>query len=384
MSAGSIIAIIIAAIVGIGFSIYGQKSKIVIKFKISWSDWVAPILFAFLLYMIVFAAEIIVSKVLICLLAYLEESYNLHIFFIYAITLLVRFLDNGALILFTGVLLSWLFGKMIKKANLDYVDYYSDKISKICFTVIIISVSIALIRITLPEALSDDGDALFFLNRVVMWVLSIFGSWIGFGYGCKGRIAEENDKRSEIVNASIKLSFKANFTIYSPLAFSLFLCIFISVISISDKLLDYTYCFCALAIVFCIAGVASLCIIKSIYNPSEEHSKKNFYKAWTKYKNGKNTSFYFGRNHCKFEKTELKIDAINIEYKDRDPAMDDDFKKLFDIESYTIQNDKDIDNILFELIKRCNNQDEFIRKGYDDCLKRFIENQRKKGITSIE
>ena len=31
MSAGSIIAIIIAAIVGIGFSIYGQKSKIVIN-----------------------------------------------------------------------------------------------------------------------------------------------------------------------------------------------------------------------------------------------------------------------------------------------------------------------------------------------------------------
>lgn len=107
------------------------------------------------------------------------------------IKVLREVLDAGLVIAIVLPLLSLLFGKWVKKFDLDLCDEYSENVVKVYYSLVIIVNCIYYLCIMGENIMDDTTLSQNVFGRVIVWLLNVFGTWVGIGYHCKGRIDEE-------------------------------------------------------------------------------------------------------------------------------------------------------------------------------------------------
>ena len=346
--------------VAIGLNIYGVKRSIEIKFSYSWDSWVNPILLSFAGVCCVFLLECILSN-------FLLNNFKFESIIGKFAKL---FIANGLGILIFSVILSRIFEIMVEKLNLDYFEFYSDLIAKVCFSVLVLAVCFAFMY-----KLKDmEVNYEFWMNRVWMWLITVLGTWFGFGFGCKGRIERENKIRRNLFELNVK---KNIIKFWIPIIWPLIVCIlilFLICVCDEETIIVFEKYILYVTLIFVSVGLITLGVCRSVYNPSEDKSKNNFYKLINKSKKNKIVYKYFGRNRCHIENGFLNIDEISIIYPGHE--NDEDFVNLFGkIDDYEI-NTSNYDETLDFLKKRNENQNEYIKKAYESC----IENLRKERL----
>ena len=351
---------IVAIGIGICLSIYGMKRPTVIKYSYSWNAWVIPIFYSFVFFIFIFVVEYMLSVIFI-------NNVEMSSFLI---KLVIKIIENGLLIPFFSGLLSKFFGITVEKLDLDYSEYYNDKIAKICFSILVSVGSIAFMYIMYLTGEEND----YFVNRVLMWFLTVVGTWIGWGFGCKGRIERENQKRK---NISKIIDKRKIFKFWVPIIWPLIMCILILACCCffnENTLLQIEKYLIIFAAVFIISGLTTLYIGKRIINPSEKKSINDFYTLLKNYKNGKIIKRHFGWNKYWIENGVLKIEAISISYPGHE--NDKEFCELFNkIDDHKVNIEK-YDDIIEFLRNRNSAQKNYIKKGFEDCL----DNMRKKQL----
>lgn len=350
-------------ILGIALCIYSAKKPIVIEFSYSWDAWAGPILIAFSLLVASFGGELFISNKVL-------SYYNDRSILGFWISILF---ENGLLIPFICALLSYIFEKLVEKANLDYFEYYSNLIAKICFTILDFSFCFALLKVLKTSEIS--GEYHFIACRIIMWILAALGIWIGFGFGCEGRLEKENRKREQILE---KQSKKEIILFWIPIAWPLLLCLFLLFITyiLDSDTTRYDLFACIFAAAFSVAGIVTMIICKNIYNPNEKHSRRGFYKLIRAYQQGKIVSKNYGRNKYHIKEGVLVIEKVKIKYPGHE--NDEEFIRLFDEINYEI-NFKDWDGTLDFLRNRDNEQNHYIELKYKEC----IEEKKKQVLKPI-
>lgn len=106
------------------------------------------------------------------------------------LNILVSLINNGLIIAVSLPIMSKFFGKCAKDINLDLCGAYSAKFVKIYYSLSIVANCILLL-ILHDKTLYEGIDNNMILNRVIVWVISVLGTWWGIGYRCEGRVYEE-------------------------------------------------------------------------------------------------------------------------------------------------------------------------------------------------
>lgn len=356
----------IGVISGIALCVYSIRTPIVIKFSYSWSTWAEPIFIGFSLLLLAFVLEYIFSSAII----QISDEQTLIGFWLHVL------FENGLLIPFLCAGLSFIFEKMIERLNIDYFEYYSDFIAKVCFTVLDVASCISMLIMAQKANVPLGRDYYFFACRVVMWFLTAVGIWIGFGFGCKGRIEQENNKRNRLL---VKRSKNEWVKFAIPVAWPLLVClILLAIICCFDvqEVIRYENFFFVFLLVFVVTGFVTMFICKRIYNPNEQRSTDDFYILVEKYRNGKSISKRFGRNKYHIEGDMLIIEKINIHYPGHE--QEEKFVELFNEKSINIDYGN-LDSMLNFLKKRRDEQSNYIMAGYKNC----VEEQKRKRLTPI-
>lgn len=106
--------------------------------------------------------------------------------------LLYKFIENGVLVAVVIPLMSSFFGKTARKLNFDLSGAYSILFIKIYYSACIVANCLWLLLTYMDGFINNTPEAQCIFNRVIMWLLSVVGTWIGVGFHCESRIDEEN------------------------------------------------------------------------------------------------------------------------------------------------------------------------------------------------
>lgn len=359
------IIIFISAMIGVGLCIYGSRRTLIIRFSYSPLDWYEPILLTSVAFVIAFALEYSLSSFLIGLLPKQSEIAFL----------ISRFIDSGLFVPFLSAGLSCLFAKMVESLNLDYLDEYTNTVSKVCFTVIVLAFCIIGAQKTITLYDKTSKELVSILNRIFMWMVTVIGTWIGFGFQCEGRIQKMNKLRKKTKRT---IDIKSLVVFWLPIVAPLGLFIIILLISFNDyiNIMNYFSYFLFAFAAYLIGGIGALIICKRNTNPSIEMSEKIFLKNVIKNNKGVKTSSNFGRMKYELEGTLLRIKKVNVSYPGHEE--DPEFKELFDEAVLNVDTD-DYESTLCLLKERSRKQKEYIEKGFSDC----IEEKKNKRIMKI-
>ncbi len=355
-----ILVIILGAILSVSFCVYGIKKKIIIEFTYNPVDWIEPIFLSLGFFVSIFLLEYVISMEINDILPK-DGKWS---------GLVIRIIKNGILVIPLSMLLSVFFEKIVEKLNLDYLDGYSEMVSKICFSVIVTSVCvIGMIKILNKNNINElEKD--YFINRCLMWLITVIGTWIGFGFGCDGRIKKENKKREACFETYNKVFFWMPIIVPLVIAVIIVLASFFYVDTMS-MIINYGL---SGAISFLIVGLCALYILNRIYNPSEKQSTNDFYKCVKLYNKNKYIKRRFGLMTYTLLDGKMLIDEVNISYPGHE--SDDDFRDLFC--SLEKEINFSLDNRLFDderrfLTERNRRQKEYIKKGYNQCIEDIKE-----------
>ena len=361
----TIIILIISATVGAYLCINESKKALVIRFAYSPVDWFQPILLTFVAFVIAFVLEFLLSSVLIVLL---PKQYEIAF-------LTSRFIDSGLLVPFFSAGLSWMFARMVENFNLDYLDEYTNVVSKVCFSVIVLSFCIIMAQKSCDIFDKTSQELISILNRIFMWVITVIGTWIGFGFKCEGRIQKMNKLRKKTKST---IDLKTLIKFWLPIIIPLCLCIGILIVSFNEYINIMSFLLYYLFALFAcmIGGIGALIKCKMNTNPSIELSEKIFLKNVRKNNIGIKTSSNFCRMKYELEGTTLRIKKVNVSYPGHEE--DSEFKELFDEVVFDVDTD-DYDSTLCLLKERSKKQKAYIEKGFSDC----IEEKKNKRIMKI-
>ncbi|MCR5343157.1 MAG: hypothetical protein K6E70_07335 [Butyrivibrio sp.] len=341
-----------------------------IKFSYSILDWVSTMLLAYMAYMVIFCLE--------CALAtfagYIIPDGNIW----FKIARL--FFANGFLIPICSIALSLIFEKIVESYNLDYFEYYSAKVAQICYAAFSIAFFVCILN-NLPaitKGTNIDETTEFMISRLIVWILTAAGTWLGFGFKCEGRIAKENKKREKISegksDAELKTIRKKKWYFWSRVLSSLLgCCVIVSLIT--NKMMEVFWIyFAGAAVIFVLVGLITLSIFQFFTNPSEERSNKilldniNLYKR----KEGKEEiKGQYGRMRYRMLNGKMEIDAVNVVY----PGHEHEVNELFGAKEYVLDN---MEEIITKMRLRNEKQKEYIAKGFKDCILKQKESLLKK------
>lgn len=360
--------VLVFAIVGVGLSIWlcvhGSKEPLTIKFSYMPIDWFIPVFMAMIWVMLAFAVEF--AGALFLVPKNPDKSSVLY--------LLIKAYDNGLLIPVLSVVVSLLFYNSVKSLHLQYLPLYSEKVPKVCFTVIVLSFCIVLKIGVLSKYDVNERDYDLMLNRILMWALAVLGTVFGFGFGC--RSVEEKDNRAvQEDNEGITKVDKIKF--WLPIAVALAVCVIVMFLSISSLFDEIFIIFFSFALAFLLVGAISLSIIMSKKNPSVSKSKENFMRAKRNHKqSGYGEGQFRELSYC-LDKDMLIIKPRTVIYKGHEE--DDEFKDLFGRKDFMLEESDDkYDKAWRELDDRFSKQDKYIKAALDDCIKAEEEKKRVK------
>lgn len=261
----TIMICILAAIIGVALTTIGRRKTFVIKFSYSPLDWAEPILMVFVLFSIFFVLEVATVNWFASKCSGMSTT----------LTLCSKFLDNGLLVPLISLGLSIIFEKMVEGFNLDYLEYYNDKIAKICFSTIVFSWCVVLLAVAWPKMDLMSIEEEIILNRILMWLLTIVGTWFGFGFKCKGRIEKEKKKRNSILK---DVDYRKIIGFWLPIVIPLIVCvgILVFVVFFSDQAEKFEKSLFLIALSFTIPGVVMLLLWGRKNNPTKNKVKKTF------------------------------------------------------------------------------------------------------------
>lgn len=172
---------IISTCIGVGVGIKIFHIPIKIEFKISMFNSFVQAFGMFFMITVMMALEISINQ--LQLLLFSPVSWQLR--------LLSRLIDAGLIVALLLPLLSILFGKWIRGFDMDLSAVYSEKVIKIYYSLAVITNCIWYLYMIDSNIMNDSMESRSIVSRVTVWILSVFGTWMGIGFRCKGRIEEE-------------------------------------------------------------------------------------------------------------------------------------------------------------------------------------------------
>ena len=354
--------ILLFATIGVACSVvlyfWGLNSPLTIGFSHFSIKWCSPISVALVGVMIAFVLELVLSMFV----------RGIKIDKLSWVYWLVRFIENGLFIPLFSMAVSYFFERKVESLNLDYLPLYSEKVSKVCFSVIVITFCIVLKIGVLSKYTTNDWEFDFFLNRILMWMLTVMGTWLGLGCGCRGRVARDNDI---IQDSNSGVTFKDKIRFWTPIIVVLMICDVILFLSISKWFEMLYIIFFPFSLTFLLTSLIALYIIKSRKKPSERRSLKNFCKA----KECHAQKEYGEGQYCEIgfclDKNELVMKERRIIYQGHQD--DTELKELFGEKRVPLDTYEDA---LVKLQERCRKQNEYIKKAFEDCIE--IERNKKR------
>lgn len=162
-----------------GYRLY--KSPIKIEFKVSILNILQLAFSMFASITCVMAFELILNQV------QLEQWKSATGF----LKLLRELLNAGVGIAILLPLLSILFGKWVRKFDLDLSDEYSENAVKVYYSLVILLNCVFYLCMMGKNIMDGTAESQNIFGRVMVWLLNVFGTWVGIGFHCKGRIDEE-------------------------------------------------------------------------------------------------------------------------------------------------------------------------------------------------
>ncbi len=289
-----------------------DNTSIVIKFSRSTVDWIQVMLVLLIALLFSFVIEWLGSRGIVSLLK------NINVGILFSIR---KFIENGILIPFICILVSKVFFKAIKKNNLDYTDNYTENLAKSCMMVLTIILSVAL-YIKCLSMMEYDKETDFFLNRVLMWLITAIGTKYGFGFRCEKRIKEGNGFFERLVIALKKMieDIKKNYPIY--ISFAICLVIIILVDKSEDFFVEAILSFSGM---FVVLGLLLSEYIDRFIRPTEKNGKKRFDKVIEKYENSKLIVGRLGRMKYGIKNNQIIIEKLDIKFDGHEE--DEDYKE---------------------------------------------------------
>lgn len=335
-----VITILLTFIATIVFYLYIINKPIVIKYHYSKIDWIFPVFFIIVSFLFSYLIDIIATN----LLDNIHSDYSIFIWF-------KTFVSNGLLIPILCMINSIFFGLIIEFLKFDYLELYTNLVSKVCFSIMIVFASIKMIFVLLSDP--QDVDVNFYISRSLMWILTVFGTWFGIGFRCEGRFIREKNKLLQKEKIE-KYGKKAYFDFWLPIVLFMILggiiLVFIDVSSI--VLFSFVIMFSFIA-----ATIIMIIIYKLVFNPPIFISKNNIIKLLNKKKN----KAHFCRFICTVDNELLKVKNCKVIYENHE--NDKDFKELFKDFTIPIEINDDIidtEKIITELENRIKHQNNYI------------------------
>lgn len=191
---------------------------------------------------------------------------------------LSRAIDGGLLVAIALPIMSILFGKWGIRFNLDLCSGYSITAVKVYYSLAIVANCIWFLEMAGPDIVNDDTEVQSILNRVVIWMLNVGGTWAGIGFHCEGRISEElkNSKKSKENKTAKEILV---YSIPSVIAFTIN-CLLLLVQSLDVKWMKEMFSTFYWIIMSGLVGmVVSVFILNYIKYPSERRSNRKLAKA---------------------------------------------------------------------------------------------------------
>ena len=231
----------------------------------------------------------------------------------------------------------------VKRLKLDRSDLFSPQVGKVC-----ILMTLPLIIIRMLIIVFDSANE-FIINRLIMWVITIMGIWVGFNF-------EENIHRNkERFNLLKIIRDKKTLHFWLPIILIVFVLI-ILVYTIDTTFVNNAFIISIPS--FMISSILMCMLYKKMYNPSEKDSIKKLTKVYNEYEQNNHISSKtnFGWMVYYLKDKRIYLEKINIKYDGHEEEKE--FKDLFD--SY-----------------------DFEFESYEE-LKRYLSDRRKKQLDYIE
>lgn len=357
------ILIIIAGIVsGIHVCRYGATRTLKIEFEYSPLNWILVTFFALLSVLLAFVLDLVFSQWICNLIG--EKSGYLH--------LIKKFLENGLLIPFLSALVSYLFKIKVESLHMQYLKLYSETVPKVCFSVLVVSFCIVVQFLIIPHSEGNQAQVEFWLNRILMWIITVIGTWVGFGFACKESTEIDNQLIRDNNNG---IFWREKIKFWIPILAALMFCDVILFVAASKLAGVFAVIVTVFAFAFLVSGLLSAFFIKRKINPSPRRSLKLFLKARNNLGEGIPANGQYGRVQYELFENELRIKPREVIYEGHQD--DEAFKALFGGPTIKFNDFREAFEKLEELDKA---QKEYIQKGFDDC----VEIERKKKREKIE
>ena len=346
---------IISTCIGVGIGIKVFHIPIKIEFKISMFNSFVQAFGMFFMITATMALEMSINQ--LQLLLFSPVSWRLR--------LLSQLIDEGLIVALLLPLLSILFEKWIRGFDMDLSAVYSEKVIKICYSLAIITNCIWYLYMIGPNIINDSLESRSILSRVIIWMLSVFGAWMGIGFHCKGRIDEEIecDYKSREV-----LTWKEHVEYGIPFGLAFIVnCVVLVVQTLNTKMILNYIGDCYIIVMSGLVGM--LCAVigyRCIEIPSEKKSNRKLSKALKRAVTEKSVEGRYQSVRYKLvnegEKKYLEIQKKNVIWEGHEEEVENMFgERRLSIEQFEYFF---CQKYLRDLLKE---QREFIQKGYTTC-----------------
>lgn len=187
------VAILVSFLVGIlitGIALPRIKRQIIVSYKLDLSQWIVASMLFYLIGIACIFAEY-----------YFNERVKNGLFAGKQIwQLLTPWIEQGVLIPIIPFALTFVYYRFAVKINdLDYSPYYNVKTTKLFFSFTFVSACAPYIVFLFQNWDSSD-EAIRLMDRIIIWLIMIFGLWIPFDVFSRGRLerkSESKDKKTE-------------------------------------------------------------------------------------------------------------------------------------------------------------------------------------------
>ena len=372
MDEGVVIGLVaICIVIGMGTGIKKFYEPIRIEFRVSKFNIFMQAFMMFFIITIAMAMEMSFNQ---WQLAFFDRTSIIQ-------RLISQLLDSGLAVALLLPVLSCLFGKWIREFDLDVCSIYSENFIKGYYSMAAGVNCIWYLYMLGQDWLSESPDSQIILSRVIIWSLSILGTWFGIGFHCKSRIDEE----LEIIHKSkVVIEWKEMIEYRVPFYIAFLVNIFLLAVQASKSLIVLNiFNFCHTVIMCTLLGMLLAVITcRKIEIPSKEESNKRLIKAVGKMVDStRMEGRYINIKYVleiEEDKKYLVIQKRNVIWE----GHEEDVSKLFEKRKIPLKEfDKDLcEEYIINLLK---DQTRFIQDNLEMCRDNVIKQIRDEKIKRL-